>query len=82
MNDTASALLSVLRDGAPGVLGVLSLVLYLGSYLSLQLGLIRGDGWLFAALNLAASLSLIISLTAQFNLYSMMVEVAWAVIQE
>ena len=51
-------------------------------YLSLQLGLIRGDGWLFAALNLAASLSLILSLTAQFNLYSMMVEVAWAVIQE
>jgi hypothetical protein len=80
MNDTASALLSVLRDGAPGVLGVLSLVLYLGSYLSLQLGLIRGDGWLFPTLNLAASLSLILSLTAQFNLYSMMVEVAWAVI--
>ena len=42
MNDTASALLSVLRDGAPGVL---SLVLYLGSYLSLQLGLIS-RGWL------------------------------------
>ena len=80
MNDTASALLSVLRDGAPDALGVLSLILYLGSYLSLQLGLIRGDGWLFPTLNLAASLSLILSLTAQFNLYSMMVEVAWAVI--
>ena len=80
MNDTASALLTVLRDGAPDALGVLSLVLYLGSYLSLQLGLIRGDGWLFPTLNLAASLSLILSLMAQFNLYSMMVEVAWAVI--
>ena len=82
MNDTASALLSVLRDRAPDALGVLSLVLYLGSYLALQLGLIRGDGWLFPTLNLAASLSLILSLMAQFNLYFMMVEVAWAVIQE
>jgi hypothetical protein len=80
MNDTASALLSMLRDGAPDALGALGLVLYLGSYLALQLGLIRGDGWLFPTLILAASLSLILSLMAQFNPYSMMVEVAWATI--
>src|SRR5262245_10083532 len=61
-------------------LGALGLILYLGSYLALQLGLIRGDGWLFPTLILAASLSLILSLTAQFNPYSMMVEVAWATI--
>ena len=81
MNDTASALLSVLRDGAPDALGALGLILYLGSYLALQLGLIRGDGWLFPTFILAASLSLILSLIgARFNPYSMMVEVAWATI--
>ena len=81
MNDTASALLSVLRDGAPDALGALGLILYLGSYLALQLGLIRGDGWLFPTFILAASLSLILSLMgARFNPYSMMVEFAWATI--
>ena len=80
MNDTASALLSVLRDGAPDVFGALGLVLYLGSYLALQLGLIRGDGWVFPTFMLGASLSMILSLTARFNPFSMMVEVAWAVI--
>jgi hypothetical protein len=81
MNDTASALVSVLRDSAPDALGALGLIFYLGSYLALQLGLIRGDSWLFPSLILAASLSLILSLmTARFNPYSMMVEVAWATI--
>jgi len=81
MNDTVSALLSVLGDGASDVLGALGLILYLGSYLALQLGLIRGDGWLFPALILGASSSLILSLMgARFNPYSMMVEGAWATI--
>jgi hypothetical protein len=51
MNDTASALVSVLRDGAPDALGALGLIFYLGSYLALQLGLIRGDSWLFPSLH-------------------------------
>jgi Cyclic nucleotide-binding domain len=80
MNDTASALLSVLRDGAPDAFGVLGLILYLGSYLALQLGLIRGDTWVFPTFILAASLSMILSLMTRFNPFSMMVEVAWAVI--
>ena len=80
MNDTASALLSVLRDWAPDAIGALGLILYLGSYLALQLGLIRGDTWVFPTFILAASLSMIVSLMTRFNPYSMMVEVAWAVI--
>src|SRR5262245_10762904 len=81
MDDTASALLSMLRNGAPDVLGALGLIFYLGSYLALQLGLIRGDGWLFPSLILGASLSLILSLMgARFNPYSVMVESAWATI--
>jgi hypothetical protein len=80
MNDASSALLSVLRDWAPDAMGALGLLLYLGSYLALQLGLIRGDDWVFPTFILAAALSMILSLTARFNPYSMMVEVAWAVI--
>ena len=80
MNDTASALLSLLRDWAPDAIGVLGLILYLGSYLALQLGLIRGDTWVFPTFILAASLSMIVSLMTRFNPFSMMVEVAWAVI--
>jgi CRP-like cAMP-binding protein len=80
MNDTASTLLRVLPDGLPDAIGVLGLILYLGSYLALQLGLIRGDDWVFPSFILAASLSMIVSLTARFNPYSMLVEVSWAVI--
>ena len=42
------ALLAMLRAGAPDALSAGSgPVLYIGSYLVLQLGLIRGDGWLY-----------------------------------
>jgi CRP-like cAMP-binding protein len=63
-----------------GALGVIGLLLYVGSYFALQLGLIRGDGWLFPALNLAAALSLILSLIEAFNPFAMAVQVAWTVI--
>jgi hypothetical protein len=76
----SSALLSVLRDWAPDAMGALGLLLYLGSYLALQLGLIRGDDCVFPTFILAAALSMILSLTARFNPFSMMVEVAWAAI--
>jgi hypothetical protein len=61
-------------------LGLVGLVLYIGAYLVLQLGLIRGDGWLFPALNLVGALCLVVSLIDEFNLHVMLVEIAWAVI--
>jgi hypothetical protein len=67
-------------SGVPGILGALGLILYVGSYLALQLGLIRGDGWAFPALNLAAALSLILSLAEAFNLFAMVVQIVWVVI--
>jgi CRP-like cAMP-binding protein len=67
-------------SGVPGILGALGLILYVGSYLALQLGLIRGDGWAFPALNLAAALSLILSLLEAFNLFAMAVQILWVVI--
>ena len=72
--------LNALPAGATSVLGVLALVLYIGGYLALQLGLIRGDGWQFPAINLVAAFMMISSLLRQFNPYSLTMEVAWVVI--
>jgi CRP-like cAMP-binding protein len=66
--------------GLADVLGAVGLLLYIGAYLALQLGLIRGDGWLFPALNLGGALCLILSLVDDFNVHVMLVEIAWAVI--
>ena len=78
--ESAPALVGLLRDGATDVLGALGLALYVGAYLALQLGLIRGDGWLFPSLNLAAATSLTLSLVDAFNAYAMMVQIAWVII--
>ena len=72
--------LNAVPAGATSVLGVLALVLYIGGYLALQLGLIRGDGWQFPAINLIAAFMMISSLLRQFDPYSLTMEVAWVVI--
>ena len=72
--------LNAVPAGATSVLGVLALVLYIGGYLALQLGLIRGDGWQFPAINSIAAFMMISSLLRQFNPYSLTMEVAWVVI--
>lgn len=65
-----------LRD----VFGTLGVIGYIGAYLSLQLGLIKGDGYLFPALNLCAASAVLISLTRDFNPFSMTIEISWCVI--
>jgi CRP-like cAMP-binding protein len=57
--------------------GALGAVLYLGAYAALQLGLIRGDGYAFPAINLVASLCVLTSLSAWFNPFSAFIEVSW-----
>ena len=52
------------------LLGVAGVLIYVGAYLCLQLGLLKGDGFAYPALNLTASLSVLASLTANFNPYS------------
>jgi CRP-like cAMP-binding protein len=66
--------------GQADILGVFGVVAYVGSYFALQVGLIRGDGYLFPALNLLAALAILASLWESFNLYSVTVEIAWVVI--
>jgi hypothetical protein len=65
-----------LRD----LFGTLGVIGYIGAYLSLQLGLIKGDGYLFPALNLCAASAVLISLTRDFNPFSVTIEISWCVI--
>jgi CRP-like cAMP-binding protein len=67
-------------DGAGDALGALGLALYIGSYLALQIGVIRGDGYAFAVLNLAAAAAVLGSLLEAFNLYAALGEIAWIAI--
>jgi hypothetical protein len=55
-------------------------IVCIGAYLALQLGLIKGQGYLFPALNLVASIAVLISLTRDYNPYSTFIEIAWSVI--
>ena len=61
-------------------LGAFGVLVYVGAYLALQLGVIRGDGYAFPALNLAASLAILVSLGQHFNPFSATIEIAWTVI--
>ena len=62
---------------AIGTVGVLG---YVGAYLALQLGLLKGDGYVFPSINLVAALAVLISLTRDFNPFSLAIEVCWSAI--
>lgn len=67
-------------EGFGDALGALGLALYIGSYLALQLGFIRGDGYAYATLNLLAAAAVLGSLLEAFNLYAALGEIAWIAI--
>ena len=67
-------------SGIPDRIGMLGVVLYIGSYLCLQLGLVKGEGYLYPFLNLCASSSVLISLSTHFNPYSAVIESSWIAI--
>lgn len=62
------------------IAGFVGVAFYLGSYAALQAGLIRGSGYLYAALNLAASSLVLTSLVSNFNLWSAIIQISWIVI--
>ncbi len=62
---------------AVGLLGVL---VYLGSYAVLQLGLINGQSYLYASLNILAASCVLFSLTTAYNTSSMLIQVFWIII--
>jgi hypothetical protein len=62
------------------VAGLTGVVLYLGSYALLQLGMLRGNGYAYATLNLCAASLVLLSLTVAFNLSSAIIQISWVVI--
>ncbi len=73
-------ILGVLGTEVIGAIGIVGVVFYIGAYLCLQLGLIRGDGYLFPVLNLIASGSILVSLSQNYNPFSAFIETAWVTI--
>ncbi|WP_292022951.1 cyclic nucleotide-binding domain-containing protein [Maritimibacter sp. UBA3975] len=58
--------------------GFLGVAVYLAGYLLLQLGLIRGSGYVFPAMNLVASILVLLGLSSAFNWPSAALQIAWA----
>ncbi len=83
MTDTgglSGTILAILGPELIGVFGIIGVIFYIGAYLALQLGLIRGDGYLFPGLNLIASSSILISLSQNYNPFSAFIETSWVTI--
>jgi hypothetical protein len=78
--DTGVSFLTLAQAGAPVALGLCGILLNLGSYLCLQLGLIRGNGWLYPGLNLVAGSFVAYALWNRVHLFSLLGEITWATI--
>ncbi len=70
----------LLNGNAPEFIGLFGVFLYIGAYAALQFGLIRGQGYLYPSINLAASSFVLLSLTQSFNLSSAIIQSAWIAI--
>ncbi|MFN0115684.1 MAG: Crp/Fnr family transcriptional regulator [Paracoccaceae bacterium] len=70
----------LLGAGTIEYIGIVGVFFYIGSYLALQLSLVRGDGYLYPTLNLIGSGSVLISLSTHFNPFSAFIESAWVTI--
>ncbi len=60
--------------------GILGVAFYLGAYGALMAGVIRGAGYLYAALNLIAAMLVLISLSVDFNLASAIIQISFVAI--
>jgi len=60
--------------------GLLGVILAVGAYAALQSGLLRGNGYSYAAANLAAASLVLLSLTSDFNLSAAINQIVWIVI--
>lgn len=60
--------------------GLVGVIVYIGAYGALQLGVLRGNGYAYALANLLASSLVLVSLTTAFNLSSAIIQIVWIVI--
>ena len=58
-------------------LGIVGVFLYIGSYFGLQAGLVKGQGYLYAALNTSAACCVLLSLSEHFNLSSAIIQITY-----
>ncbi len=63
-----------------GVLGVIGVLFYLGSYVALQAGVVKGEGYLYASLNSFAAGLVLFSLIDDFNLSSVLINSSYITI--
>ena len=61
-------------------LGILGVVIYMGSYVLLNAGYITGQGYHYTLMNMAAAICVLASLSQSFNLASAMIQVCWIAI--
>jgi len=66
--------------GWADAIGNLGVLLVLASYLGLQLGRIDGQGVAYSACNAVGAALLLVSLTVNFNLSSVIIEIFWLAI--
>jgi len=62
------------------IIGAIGVLFYVGAYLALQLGLLKGQGYAYPTLNLIASSSVLISLLRDFNPFAATIESCWVII--
>ncbi len=65
-------------ETAAAILGYAGAAVIAGAYFGNQRGLLKSEDWRFPALNLAGSLGVLVSLIAEPNLPSVVIELFWA----
>ncbi len=59
------------------IAGLVGVAFYLGGYAALQLGIVRGSGYIYTLSNLLGASFVLISLWTEFNLASMLISLSW-----
>lgn len=73
-------MIALLGHSGANILGMIGVVLVLWTYLLLQIGKLQAQSFAYSFWNLVGSLLIITSIWVHFNLASMVIEVAWALI--
>ena len=66
--------------GLLNIIGIVGVALYLGSYAALQLGVVRGQSYIYPVVNMTAAACVLASLMDSFNLSSAIIQAAWITI--
>ena len=67
-------------DALYRIAGLLGFFFYMASFAALQFRILDGQGMTYSFLNVLAASLVLVSLTAEFNLASALIQVSWIVI--